>query len=458
MVVPAIDKLLGISCYATNTSGIGGAIRRSIADFVVEEVLVDGSQAEIEKKADRNVLGASVLKQQPYLLCVLVKRNWDTLVAIKNIASELRVNQAQIDIAGIKDAKAVSAQHLTIEHGDMDTVSKLNMRDIELRAVGYFRDKMSSYYLLGNSFKIRIKGITHSKTTVEKQVAKTMSELYEVGGIPNFFGHQRFGTTRPITHLVGKAIIKGDFQEAAMLFLAKPSPYEHPASRDARLELESMHDFKLALQNFPRQLRFERIMLSHLAEKPDDFIGSFRQLPIKLRTLFVQAYQSYLFNCFLSKRIESGFPLNAAIEGDYLVNVERTGLPMTMTGRIVGSGNLAAANKLILEGRAKVAVPMVGLRQRLSQGIMGEIEKHILEIDDIQAENFRIEEMPEITGKGGLRTAISPVKNFVLEGVSTEFNTAAQQVDLDFLLLRGSYATMLLREIMKPHDPIKAGF
>jgi tRNA(Glu) U13 pseudouridine synthase TruD len=29
---------------------------------------------------------------------------------------------------------------------------------------------------------------------------------------------------------------------------------------------------------------------------------------------------------------------------------------------------------------------------------------------------------------------------------------------LSFMLLRGSYATVLLREIMKPENPIKAGF
>jgi tRNA(Glu) U13 pseudouridine synthase TruD len=32
------------------------------------------------------------------------------------------------------------------------------------------------------------------------------------------------------------------------------------------------------------------------------------------------------------------------------------------------------------------------------------------------------------------------------------------QVKLGFMLLRGSYATMLLREIMKPRNPILAGF
>ena len=142
-----------------------------------------------------------------------------------------------------------------------------------------------------------------------------MQELDAIGGIPNFFGHQRFGTTRPITHLVGKALVQGDFEEAAMLFLAKPSVHEHPASRQARQELETTKNFKQAQENFPKQLRFERIMLNHLADNPDDFVGAFQRLPLKLQALFVQAHQSYLFNRFLSERVKHDLPLNEAVGG-----------------------------------------------------------------------------------------------------------------------------------------------
>ena len=97
-----------------------------------------------------------------------------------------------------------------------------------------------------------------------------------------------------------------------MLFLAKPSIDEHPSSRKARQQLQETEDFKHALENFPKQLRFERIMLSHLANNPDDFVGAFQKLPVKLQELFVQAHQSYLFNRFLSERIKLSYYLNKA--------------------------------------------------------------------------------------------------------------------------------------------------
>ena len=185
------------------------------------------------------------------------------------------------------------------------------------------------FYLLGNNFTIKIKSIKDSEKTVEKNIAQTMQELDLIGGIPNFFGHQRFGTTRPITHLVGKAIVNGDFEKAAMLFLAKPSVHEHPASRQARQDLQDTGDFKAAQQNFPKQLRFERIMLNYLADNPRDFVGAFQRLPLKLQALFVQAHQSYLFNRFLSERLKHGLHLNEALSGDYVVGIERSGLPLT---------------------------------------------------------------------------------------------------------------------------------
>jgi tRNA pseudouridine13 synthase len=456
--VPRIDKTLGLEVYATDTKGVGGVIRESVEGFVVEEVLVDGSVAKIEKSVESRVLGASALRQR-YLLCVLVKRNWDTFVAIKNVAKQLGVDQAQIHIAGIKDAKAVTAQHITIEGVSVEDVSRINVKDIEVRSIGYFRDALSPFYLLGNAFKIRIRAVKHARSAIEKRIMETTGKLDAFGGIPNFFGHQRFGTTRSITHVVGKAIIRGDFEGAAMLFLAQPSAHEHPSSRQAREELRSKQDFKQALHDFPKQLRFERLMLRHLVEKPRDFVGSFKRLPVRLQELFVQAYQSYLFNRFLSGRIRNGFSLNTAEVGDYVVSVERSGLPMIKTGKLVSAGNLAKTNRMIEAKRMRVALPLVGVRQGLSQGASGEIERQILEAEAAKPADFRVDAIPEMSGRGELRAIISPVRDFRVDEISSATkNSSEYEVGLRFMLLRGSYATVVLREIMKPRDPIAAGF
>ncbi len=449
MPVPEIDTLLGMEVYATKTSGIGGKIKDTVDDFVVEEVLVDGTKASVNGVVPQTVLGSTQTRQR-FLLCVLVKRNWDTFIAVKNVAKALGIDQSRVQFAGIKDAKAVTAQHITVEDITVPDIEKMHVKDVTVHPIGYVHETLSLFYLLGNNFTITIKKPDAALETAGTQIADTMRELDRIGGMPNFFGHQRFGTTRPITHLVGRALVQGDFEEAAMLFLAKPSPNEHPASRQARQELQETGDFKRALEEFPRQLRFERFMLAHLAEKPQDFLGSFGRLPQKLQTLFVQAHQSFLFNRFLSQRMKHGLPLNEAVAGDFVVAVERSGLPLTSMAKVVSSESLAEVNAQVRAGRLRVALPIFGQKQKLSQGAMGEIERSVLAEEGIAAENLRLNELSRVGGKGSLRTAAAPVRNFALSETSNP--------TLNFMLLRGCYATVLLREIMKPADPVAAHF
>jgi len=452
-----INRLIGIEAYASKTAGVGGVIKEAVEDFVVEEVLVDGSKASLTGEVSKRILGSTSSKQR-FLLCLMVKRNWDTFIATKNIAKSLGIDQCRVQFAGIKDAKAVTAQHITIENVSIEEAAKIDVKDIQIHPIGYIREMLSLYYLLGNNFTITIKHLDGSEATVKENISQTIHELDAFGGIPNFFGHQRFGTTRPITHLVGKALMNGDFEAATMLFLANPSAHEHPASREARKNLQDTHDFKAAQANFPWQLRFERMMLDHLADNPADCVGAFKKLPLKLQALFVQAHQSYLFNRFLSARIKLGLPLKEAVEGDYVVGVERCGLPLTTVAKLTTSQTLSEVNRQIKMGKLRVALPIFGVKQKLSQGVMGRIEEEVLIQEGISTENKPINELSRAGGKGGLRAAVTPVKGFKLQNVSVNANAEATQAELSFMLLRGCYATVVLREIMKPSDVIAAGF
>ena len=457
MLIPEIDKLLGIEVYATKTTGVGGVIRESIDDFVVEEVLVDNSKATVNGAVPNKVLGSTIQKQR-FLLCVLVKRNWDTFIVVKNVARALGIDQGRVQFAGIKDAKAVTAQHITIENVSIKEVGKVDVKDVKLHPIGYVMEMLSLFYLLGNNFNIMIKSLKDLGSIVGERVTQTMQGLEDIGGIPNFFGHQRFGTTRPITHLVGRALVRGNFEEGAMLFLAKPSVHEHPGSRQARQELGSTRNFKQALENFPKQLRFERLMLYHLVDNPGDFVGAFQRLPLKLQALFVHAHQSYLFNRFISERIKYGLSLNKAVVGDFVVGVERSGLPVTSMAKVATTENLAEVNAQVKVGKLRVALPIFGVKQKLSQGIMEQIENEVLEQEGFEAENLRVNALSKSGWKGGLRTVVTPIKDLILQSISVDAGGKGCQAELSFKLLRGSYATVLLREIMKPSDPISAGF
>jgi tRNA pseudouridine13 synthase len=313
-----------------------------------------------------------------------------------------------------------------------EQIREIETPKLRLYPLGFSNEKIHSDLLFGNQFRITIRAIEQSESGTAKHIESANNELVTLGGCPNFFGHQRFGTTRPISHVVGKHILLGEWEEAALAFLAKPSIYEHPQSRQVRQQLWDTRNFKDALRDFPPRLTFERSMLNHLAMRSGDFVGAFHRLPKKLCQLFVQAYQSYLFNKFLSENIQREFLRESP--GDYTYN-------------------------LTLDNKEYPALPLIGYQQTLSKGKQGEIEKKILEDEKVQLSKFKIPLMPEISSKGKLRTALTPVRDFRTgASVEDEANIGKRKMSLSFGLMKGSYATVLLREFMKPENLVEAGY
>jgi len=205
-------------------------------------------------------------------------------------------------------------------------------------------------------------------------------------------------------------------------------------------------------------LRYERFMLRHLARYPSDYVGAFRTLPRRLRKLFVQGYQSYLFNRFISERMQRGIPLDEPQVGDYTIKLDEHGLPTEEWSQATEM-NIQTVKDAVREGKLCVAAPLVGPDLPPSKGIQGEIEQKILEDENVAPENFKIPFMPEATAEGRVRAVLNPVWNLQQEEIAEDKeNEGKQMMKLGFTLNRGSYATVVLREFMKSQNLIEAGY
>jgi tRNA pseudouridine13 synthase len=165
-----------------------------------------------------------------------------------------------------------------------------------------------------------------------------------------------------------------------------------------------------------------------------------------------------LFNRFLSERVKHDLPLNEVLEGDYVVGVERSGLPLTSIAKVANTENLSEINAQVKAGKLRLALPIFGGKQKLSQGVMGQIENEVLVQEGIETAHLPLNVLSQIGGKGGLRTAVTPIRDFRLQSISANAAGDGLQARLSFMLLRGSYATVILREFMKSKDLISAGF
>lgn len=445
MVSPTRSKLdleLGMRFYATRGEGVGGVLREELGDFVVIEVALGGilcTPREVHR------IGGG---EGEYTWFLLEKKGVDTVTALRAIARALGVSHKRLSVAGLKDAHAVTFQLACVEGVEPHELPRRAGGKVWIHAAFKMPFRLAPGMLYGNAFQVRVKRLGVKASEALDRVRNICAELEEAGGAPNYYGYQRFGTVRPLTHIVGRHLLRGEFEAAVRVLLTRIYPRESPRAREARRYLASTWDFRGALELFPRRLHHERTIIRYLAEHPGDYAGAIRALPLSVRQLFVGAFQAYLFNLILSKRLEAGLPLSRAVVGD-LVALRRDG-DLGSVFRVYES-NLDKANELVARGRAEVVASVPGHSMKLAGGVQGAMEREVLAEEGVSIDVFRARHMPELSSKGTVRSvALRPEDlRFKVEGCSALFS---------FTLRKGMYATVLLREFMKPEDPAAQGF
>ena len=436
---PEFETQIGIWFYFTRHEGIGGVIKTKPSDFYVREIT-----------------NREEGKEGKYLIVELTKENWDTHSVIREISRRLRVSRNRIGFAGTKDKFARTTQKISIWDVDEEELERVRIADVSLKLIGRSNKAVSLGDLYGNEFEIIIRNIEGKKKEIKRNIEAITAEIENAGGVPNFFGVQRFGIRRPITHVVGKHLIKGEIKEAVMTYIADIFADESEEAKRARL-LCKEGELKEGLKKMPPFLRYEKAMLNELVksgrESIDEanFLSAFSVLPKNLRKLFVHAYQSYLFNLVLSHRMKQNLPFNEALVGDVVCFRNKFGLADTHKDRVerVTEDKIEGINRLIKRGRAFVTAPVFGYETEFAEDVEGEIERKVLEDEDIELNDFYIEKIPEISSKGTIRPILVPVQ-VSDEGVSDdEVNPGRNKVKLKFFLPKGSYATVVLREYMK---------
>jgi tRNA pseudouridine13 synthase len=433
----ALDKSVGMHYYITDCEGIGGRIKANPGDFIVEEVLLDG------QVVPTTIAGKPIprLNQRPgpWLWLIIEKRGVDSITLSLLIAKKLGLSPGDISFGGLKDAAAITSQIISVRGSRPEDIESLNLGD---------RVRVIHHYVMDSPFTTRdIWGNEFTVTIRDTQGAGLDECLEELRrGFPAYYGYQRFGLRRPNSHIVGKYIVMGRFEDAVMELLAHPYPTEPPGIRRVR-ELASVGKFAEALEALPRGLRYapERIILRSLVEVPGDYLRALRKLPRELLSLYTEAYQSYLFNRFLSERLRRGLPIDKALPGDRVIMLDEHGLP-TRHVIYVSDSMVDRVNEAIMRGRFAVVGTLPGYSTRTLPGVQGEIEQEIMSEEDVEPSDFRTGAFDWLRIRGSYRTM--SVKPLI---ISTENH--GDHVVLRFRLPRGNYATVFLREIMKPTRP-----
>jgi tRNA pseudouridine13 synthase len=414
-----LEQELGMRFYASDAGGIGGILRSSAEDFLVGEIPLP-----------------PVGGTGPYLICRLTKKNWEHQHAIKEIAKRLGISHRRIGWAGTKDRRAVTTQLISIYKATPEAVENIRLKDITLEVIRQQNTQLSLGDLRGNRFDIVIRDCRAPdlKETV-RQITTDVAQ-----GIPNYYGLQRFGGVRPVTHRVGECILAGDYERAVLTYIGQAFLLEQEDIRHIRTGFFKTRDPKTALREFPVTMAYERAMLQHLCNHPSDFAGALQALPPRLLSMFVSAFQSYLFNEALSRRLGQGFSLFDPQPGDRLIFTSGK-------ADVVTAGNAPTAAQHISRGRCTIAIFMPGKEPYSPHSDSERYIKSLMEARGIGAEQFR-------KASGFVKTkfegALRPVALRTAIGAVVDDTS----VRLQFILPPGHYATTVAREFMKA-DPLQ---
>jgi len=418
------EEELGLEVFLTeDVPGIGGKLRKKPEDFEVEEISIMPPPSPDGK----------------FVIAKVWHRNWEANRLVRRLSSNLRIGRARVGFAGTKDGRSVATQLMSF-NAPLDAVKSLQIPDVKIIDAYTARRIISIGDLVGNRFRLVVEDIDPA-ADVKAICDAVVSKLDATGGFPNFFGIQRFGSVRPITHLIGKDLVRGDFEAAVLRYVANPLEEDSEVT-DARRTLQETRDYERALKEFPTKLTFERTMIGHLKDKPDDFLGALRTLPYNLLMMFVHAYQSFLFNRILSERLRQGMSIREPEEGDLVLPLSKNNTPDHDNPIPVATDNLEKAKKNAREGKAFVSGLLYGTDSNFAEGRMGEIERRIVEGERIERLDFQIVGLREASSKGSRRELLAPCKDLTIE-------PGEGRATFQFTLFKGCYATTLMREFMK---------
>ena len=399
-MIPDLDSQIGITIYSTQFAGIGGKIRAESKDFQVTELISEKIQNSIND-------------QNGYAVYNLKKKKIDTNHALSGI---FRQKGIRLKSLGLKDASAITEQFVCSGNKGR-AIENFSTDKYSLEHLGFVKKPLSKKDMIGNHFKLKITGCQNG-----------LSDFTEHDKVLNFYGYQRFGSKRPVTHLIGKAILQRDFKKAVDLILSFTSPYDSKENTEIREKLSDDENYGKYFDKVPLQMDIERMVLREMIEHGEP-IRAIRIIPVSLRRFYVQAYQSFIFNQSLSAAFLDGENLFEAQSGDVCFD----------SHSIIG--------KYVKGSDQKLALPFVGYSYYKKTRFDFQISK-ILELEEISPKDFFIKEMQEVSSEGGFRQAAIKCSEYESHGDDV----------VEFSLSRGSFATILLREIMKPEDPMLACF
>ncbi|MEM1098641.1 MAG: tRNA pseudouridine(13) synthase TruD [Planctomycetota bacterium] len=414
-----------LSYFTPDLRGVGGVLKQSPEDFLVEEQPLYEPSGEGE-----------------HLYLFLEKRELTTHDLIKRVARDFRVGKREIGHAGLKDKHAVTRQHLSVHlpeanpEEEAKAVERIECHPkIKVLWAERHGNKLRRGHHGGNRFVIKIRGV--EPTAVVR--AKPIFNVIEQRGVPNYIGEQRFGY-RGNSAKLGALLLRNNHEAFLEELLGTPGANDRPELTEGRQRFRD-GDYLGALELWPKPLPYDRQALDALRQgKPPPVVV--KSIAASQRDFLVSATQSAVFNTILDGRVRTG-TWDRLLPGDVAWKHDNRA-KFTVDPATAEQENAPGGRVETFE--VSPSAPLWGTEvMPASDGVLeadrAALAEHGLEPSLLETAH------PLASVKGDRRPTRVVVRDLDYSGGMDEQGAYLRCV---FELPRGAYATMVLREVMKP--------
>lgn len=400
--------------------GIGGVLKARPEDFLVDE---------------EPLYQPSGTGEHIYLY--IEKRDMTTPECVDALARHFGVERRAVGYAGLKDKRAITRQVFSVHTPGKSFEGFPELSHPKLRTLwaDMHTNKLRVGHLRANRFVIRVRGV---RATAALDALRVVERL-EREGVPNLAGEQRFGV-RGANHLLGRHEVRGDARSLLDELLGAGDDDASVAYREG--------DFEGAIARTNRSMEPELAALRSLARHADPERAA-RAIPRRVRQFWVNALQSFAFNRVVASRIRSG-SLGLLRAGD---------LAWKHDNGAVFRVDESLASDAETRGRVErlevsPSGPLWGPRMTRASGPVDEAETDaLLEAGVSLDELASWEARSGCEAPGARRPLRVALRDPEVEGGADEHG---EYVRLAFELPAGAYATIALREVMKPGAAIRS--
>lgn len=403
--------------YLTTEPGIGGVIKARPEDFLVDELPLYEPCGE----GEHIYLGVETNDVSHVEMISVIRRAFG-------------VREKAMGFAGMKDKRAVTRQMISIHKLDDLTSLETGHDRIKVLWAMRHRNRLRRGHLAGNRFSIRIRDVDPIKAL---QVHRTLQKLQQIG-VPAYFGSQRFGY-RLNNHRLGAALLTKNYRALLDDLLGTKGSW-FPEYQRPRRELYDQGRYSEALSLWSTADRSERLALRALCAGESESHACFAPGPTTC-AFWISSLQSAIFNHVLDQRLQSG-ELATLKLGDlawkhdsravFNVTAEEleTGLLPDRIARleISPSGPLWGKDMMRASGEVDVAE-------------LAALESTGLKIGDLMDTKQSVE---------GRRRSFREILRH--PEIDSGVDEHGAYIRVAFDLPRGTYATIVLREIMKVNE------